>query len=419
MFTISRQFHSRFAPSTRIPFIPESIVSPIHDCDSRTLTAAAAPTPKASRRLLPLGLALAIVGGLVGCKSPGMKLEARPDTKERSENMNGMQVTLRALTPQVVQAQAGPMPAPEDLDGLVSTAPKPYRVGPQDILLVTVWEHPEIAVAAGPYRTDSTSGTVVEENGEIYFPYCGKVHVAGMTTGEVRDVVTARLGRVFRNPQVDVKMIAFRSQKVYVGGEVRNPAVYPVTDVPFTLAQAVNYAGGILPTGDDTRFRLNRGNRSWVLNFPAIMASGGQAGQILLQDGDSLQVPNVNEEPVYMMGELFKPGTQPLLHGSLSLARAISEAGGLSNTTADATSVYVIRPGTVANAVTVYHLDARNPASMVLADKFALNPHDIVYVDAGSLVRFSRVMNLLMPTISAVTQGAQLATQYYYFRKNY
>jgi len=406
-------------PQCAGPSSLENIVSPTKDCDSRTTTLRGASPAKANHRWLPLGLALAALGAAVGCQSPGMKMVPHADTRDKPMDMNGLSVTLRTLSPQVVRTQVAPAPEAGDLDGLLSPAPKPYRVGPQDILLVTVWEHPEIAVAAGPYRTDATSGNVVEEDGGIYFPYVGKVHVSGMTTGEIRDAITTRLSKVFRNPQVDVKMIGYRSQKVYVGGEVRNPAVYPVTDVPYTLAQAVNSAGGFLPTADDTRLRLNRGNRSWILNFPAIMASGSRMGEILLQDGDTLQVPNASEEPVYIMGEVIKPGTQPLVHGNLSLARAISEAGGLVATSADATSVYVIRPGANINAVTVYHLDARNPAAMVLADKFALNPHDIVYVDAGSLVRFNRVMNLLMPTISAASSAASLATQYYYFRKAY
>jgi polysaccharide export outer membrane protein len=304
------------------------------------------------------------------------------------------------------------------LDGLVSTKPQPYRIGPQDVLLATVWDHPEISLPMGPNRSDSSYGNLVDEGGYIFFPYVGKLKVSGLTTGEVRDALTAQLAKSLRNPQVDVKVLVYRSQKVYVGGEVRNPAVYPVTDVPFTLAEAVNRAGGFLPTADDSRLVLTRGSQSWRLNFHKVLASSGRLGQILLQDGDTLQVPNSSEEPVYLMGELVRPGNVPLTRGNLSLAKAISEAGGIQVASADATSIYVIRAGGAANAVDVFHLDARNPASMVLADKFALNPRDIVYVDAGTLVRFSRVMNLLLPTIAATTNSALAAAEVRYFVKN-
>ena len=51
----------------------------------------------------------------------------------------------------------------------------------------------------------------------------------------------------------------------------------------------------------------------------------------------------------------------------------------------------------------VFHLDAYNPVAMVMADRFALQPRDVVYVDAGTLVRWNRVVNLLLPTTSLLT----------------
>ena len=140
-------------------------------------------------------------------------------------------------------------------------------------------------------------------------------------------------------------------------------------------------------------------------------------GQVLLKDGDSLQVPSTQENPVYMLGELVRPGTLPLIHGNLTLAKAISDAGGIQGMTADARSIYVIRQGDAARAVDVYHLDARNPTAMVLADRFQLNPRDIVYVDAGTLVRFNRVMSLLLPTVTTVNSTALTIAESDYFLK--
>ncbi|MDP1831448.1 MAG: polysaccharide biosynthesis/export family protein [Geothrix sp.] len=344
-----------------------------------------------------------------------MKMTMRPNKREAPVEVDGLSLTLRSVTPQLLNAQVARAPEALDLGGLVAEKPQPYRIGPQDVLLVTVWDHPEISLPMGPNRSDSSYGNLVDEAGFIYFPYVGKLKVSGLTTGEAREALTAQLAKSLRNPQVDVKVLVYRSQKVYVGGEVRNPAIYPVTDVPFTLAEAVNRAGGFLPTADDSRMVLTRGTRSWKLNFHKAVAAGSRLGPILLQDGDTLQVPSASETPVYMMGELTRPGNVPLVHGNLSLAKAISEAGGIQVASSDATSIYVIRAGGSANAVDVFHLDARNPASMVLADRFALNPRDIVYVDAGTLVRFNRVMNLLLPTISAATSVGLTAAQIDYF----
>jgi len=204
-----------------------------------------------------------------------------------------------------------------------------------------------------------------------------------------------------------------------VGGEVKAPAVYNITDVPFTLAEAVNRAGGFLPSSDDSRLMLTRNDQTWILDFQSLMIQGNRIGKIYLKDGDSLYVPNSLEAPVYLLGEVKMPGTMPFLHGNLSLANALTNAGGILGTSADARSIYVFRQGKAANAVEVFHLDARNPTSMVLADRFRLNPRDIVYVDAGTLVRFSRVMELLLPTVSAVTSAAVAEANVTYLRRAY
>lgn len=368
-----------------------------------------------TRRSMCIALGLALM--FSACTAPGMKLNVRPGARATTTQMDGLSVTLHPLDPKLVKARSARVIQPNTLSDLMVEKVPPYRVGPQDILLVTVWDHPEITLPLGQFRTDAATGMVVDEDGHLYFPYVGKVKVGGLTTSQVREALTSQLGKVLQRPQVDVKVLAYRSQKVYVGGEVKTPAVYTVTDVPFTLAEAVNRAGGFLPTADDSRLILIRGDRSWRLDFQALMAAGNRIGQILLKDGDSLHVPNGLEEPIYMLGELVRPGTKPMIHGNLSLAQAISDAGGIQGVSADARSIYVIRQAGAPNAVDVYHLDARNPTAMVLADHFPLNPRDIVYVDAGTLVRFSRVMAMLVPTVSTVTSVALTATQARYFAR--
>lgn len=368
-------------------------------------------------RWLSLWSILGVLLTLSACTSPGMKLNVKPGRHEKTTQMDGLNITLHPLNTEALNAQRPRTLDPTAAELLLTAQVPPYRIGPQDVLLVTVWDHPEITLPLGQFRQDSTSGIVVDERGEIYFPHVGPFKVAGQTTSQVRDALTSRLSKTLQSPQVDVKILAYRSQKVYVGGEVKNPAVYNVTDVPFTLAEAINRAGGFLPTADDSRLVLTRGNQAWQLNFQALLTSGNRIGQVLLKDGDSLHIPNGLENPIYMLGELVRPGTLPLVHGNLSLAQAITETGGIQGTSADARSIYVIRQASSANAVDVYHLDARNPTAMILADRFALNPRDIVYVDAGTLVRFNRVMGLLLPTVTAVTTTAVAAGEVRYLSR--
>ncbi len=379
---------------------------------------ASAPGPVAPIRPKSLHrwLAPAFTLLCLGCAAPGMKLDVKASNAASTSTVDGMKVTLRPLDPQTLKAQSSKAMDAAALSPLLVDKVPAYKVGPQDVLIVTVWDHPEITLPLGQYRQDNASGMLVDEEGMLFFPYVGKLSVSGLTTTQIRDALTTRLSRVLQNPQIDVKVLAYRSQKVYVGGDVKSPALYNVTDVPFTLSEAINRAGGFLPTADDSRLVLTRGNQSWVLNFQQLVSQGNRIGQILLKDGDSLNVPNTQEEPVYAMGEVARPGTLPMIHGNLSLAQAISNAGGIQGLSADARSIYVIRRGNAPDEVEVFHLDSRNPTGMVLADQFALRPRDVVYVDAGTLVRFSRVMSMILPTVSAITSTALTESQIRYYR---
>ncbi len=369
--------------------------------------------PRASRfpALLATLSIISMAFLLTACRAPGMKMDLSGLDKDSTVRMNGQQVTLRPLNAQTVLAYGTPTPAVAGIDllDLLVAKVEPYKVGPQDIVLVTVWDHPEITLPLGQFRTDAATGMVVDEEGYLYFPYIGRVKIGGFTITQVREILTQKLDKVLQRPQVDVKVVVFRSQKIYVGGEVRNPATYTVTDIPFTLSEAINRAGGFLPTADQSRLVVSRGDRTWTLNFQDLQSRDNRLDQILLKDGDSILVNHRDESTVYLMGEVRTPSSIPTRNGRLSLAQALSEAGGIANLSADARSIYVLRRGKADNTVDVFHLDAYSPVAMVMADRFALQPRDVVYVDAGTLVRWNKVMTLLLPTTTLITSVPSVA----------
>jgi polysaccharide export outer membrane protein len=109
------------------------------------------------------------------------------------------------------------------------------------------------------------------------------------------------------------------------------------------------------------------------------------------------------------MGEVNKPATiLPMRDGKLSLSEALSQAGSFNPNTADAKQTFVIRNST-SDKPEIYHLDTTSPVSMLLANQFELQPKDVVYVDNNSLVRFNRVLTLLLPAINAGVTAALLA----------
>jgi polysaccharide export outer membrane protein len=124
-------------------------------------------------------------------------------------------------------------PAPSKaLQALISTYNSQIAAG--DVLTITVWEHPELTIPAGSFRSAAESGTEVKADGTIFYPYAGRLEVKGLTTAEVSAVVRTRLASVIRNPQVDVRVADFRSQKVFLSGALNQPGNLPITNVPLT-----------------------------------------------------------------------------------------------------------------------------------------------------------------------------------------
>ncbi|TKC91164.1 sugar ABC transporter substrate-binding protein [Trinickia terrae] len=282
----------------------------------------------------------------------------------------------------------------------------PYQIGPGDVLQITVWDHPELAAALGqPNASTATSdaipGFLVDEQGNIQFPYAGSVHVAGENVAQIQRTIVSRISKVYKSPEVTVRVASFRSGTIYVDGEVRLPGALTVNDIPMTLSQAVGRAGGYTGNADQSQVELVRGDKTYPLNIAEMIRSGHNPNEIVLKNGDLVRVSSRDEHGVYLMGEVNKPATiMPMRNGTLTLAEALSQAGSLNPNTAEAKQLFVIRDSTGDNPQ-IYHLDATSPVSMVLANQFYLQPKDVVYVDNGALVKFNRVLNLFLPAINA------------------
>lgn len=291
------------------------------------------------------------------------------------------------------------------------TPSQAYRIGAGDVLAIVVWEHPELGMSTMGTDKNATPGYLVGDAGDIQFPYLGKFRVTGMTESEAYTAITRALGRIIRNPQVTLRVQDYRSQRVYIDGEVKTPGVYSVTDLPMSLPEALNRAGGALTNSDLSRLQLNRKGKQHLINMSALVAKGVNPNSILLQAGDMLRVPGRDESKVYIIGEVSKPLALPLQNGRMTLNAALGEAAGVSPITGNARQVYVIRTrADAANGAqpAVYHLDAKSPTALILAEQFELQPKDVVYVDASSLANWNRVISLILPSAALLKTSRDL-----------
>ncbi len=218
-----------------------------------------------------------------------------------------------------------------------------YAVGPGDVLKIAVFDVPEL---------DRTAR--VAESGEITLPLIGSVEVAGLTVQGVHDRLTALLGHRFVvDPQVDVRVETFASQRVAVMGRVEKPGVYSLSRSASRIVDLVGQAGGVSAqaarrielypveerpaargatseavAGKDATLAALRGRKPIVIDLFDLMNLSDPVSTLALRDGDVVFVPDQGN--FFVGGEVKRPGKYGLSETS-TLITAIAEAGGLGD----------------------------------------------------------------------------------------
>lgn len=397
---------------------------------------AAARTDQLRGRILAATLLPGLAALLGACTmAPGMSFQSQsgplPDAARATQpssvgtipelpSIKGVQSvtpdSLVEITGTLIDAQqaARPQGVPQEVRALFDK-PRAYVLGPGDVLSIVVWGHPELnmpalQVTSGVDTAGSNAvvtGYTVDARGMVQFAFVGMVPVAGLTEADARELLARRLSEYVRNPQITLRIQAYRSKRVYLDGAVQSPGLQIINDVPMTLPEAINRAGGFTATADRSWVALTRGDKTVRINLPDLIAKGGNPSDILLRDGDLVRFYAATDSKVFVLGEVARASTLTLNNGKLSLNQALGDAGGVSQYSGDARHVYVVR-GDNGNKPVVYHLDASTPSAMALADGFSLQANDVVFVDASALVRWSRVVNLLLPTAQTATVGRAL-----------
>jgi polysaccharide export outer membrane protein len=214
-----------------------------------------------------------------------------------------------------------------------------YIVGSNDVLGVKVFG-----------EADLSSQYSVDGDGTISFPFLGRVPVSGKTVQEIEFALTKLLADGYLSkPQISVVITSYRSRAIYVLGEVRNPAKY-IIEGQTTLLEVIAQAGSFTPNAAQTinLLRYKDGMVGVAAGAPVTpgdprgaeilkinredLAQGRLQANILLQDGDTIIVPQA--EKFYVMGFVKQPGTF-VLQPDMTVRQAIAVAGGLTERGSD------------------------------------------------------------------------------------
>lgn len=366
-----------------------------------------------------------------GCAyAPGMQLKAGPGffTFTRlTEPVEEDDYILVPVTKHVVEslelehlkAESLTMESKIPAEWIIDTQNYDYQVGFPDILQIVVLGHPELNIAAttsdskGATETDGATSTEgaegisvrVSSDGTILLPVVGAITVAGKSIDDIKKLVTHALMPYIRVPLVDVMVTSFRSKKVQVVGEVKEPKDVAITDVPLRLVDGINAAGGPGPSAALDNVQVFRQGRQIRLSLLHIYDLARSEENILLQDGDVVNVKNA--ENIFIMGEVKRSGLMPLESRGLTLLTALQSSGGFDQNSANASKVMVLRQGK--DKPLVYYLNANEPEQLLLSIRFPLQQSDVVYVSTSEIYQVGKIMRtILLPVQYGMSAGTMM-----------
>lgn len=219
-------------------------------------------------------------------------------------------------------------------------AARDYVVGSQDVLIITSYD-----------QADLSGKFTVEADGTFTYPLTGRVHAGGLTLREVEAELKQQLIEqgFFRKPQITVAIEEYKSQKIFIVGEVRRPGAYPLSG-DMRLIEALALAGSTLPTASGEAVIVRASNQAVIVDSseqsdpdpPAWkdaaqnvirvnlrdLENGVLSQNLPLRGGDTIFV--LRAENVFVFGQVKNPGAYPL-HPNTTVLQALSLAGGVTD----------------------------------------------------------------------------------------
>ena len=251
-----------------------------------------------------------------------------------------------------------------------------YRVGAEDVLIITVYEEEDL----------SRDAVRVSGDGYISFPLIGRIMISKLTTSEIEELIKLKLAenQYLLDAHVSVMVKEYNSQRFLVLGAVNSPGSYSLSAKERVL-DAISRAAGVNLEQASKRAMIIRmldaeteNERKVVINIDlnSLLAKGDQISNLCLMDKDLLYIPTA--EHIYIIGQVNSPGSYTMPEGEITLVGAIGMAGGFTRIAAR-NKTRIIRLEDGVEKIIEVKVDAITKAGKKIQD-VPINPGDVIVV---------------------------------------
>ena len=247
--------------------------------------------------------------------------------------------------------------------------------------------------------TDDLDGVYkLDQQGMVDLPFIGKIKLSELTLTEAQNLLLQIIESFYKNPDLQIGIEEFNSNKVYIVGAVRNQTTISLNEQPLSLIEAAIQAN-FNPSAEDKLFGtsglLRREGKVYKINLTNTFKNKDEKENFYLKRNDVIFIDK-NSNSIHVFGEVTKPGTY-FPDMNYSLTELVSSVG-INQLTANAKKVYVIREKLETFLeVDVFQLDIRNPINLIAGKKFKVKKGDIIFIPPAEITKWNRTISLLLP----------------------
>lgn len=286
----------------------------------------------------------------------------------------------------------------EVLNKFEATPETSYQIGEGDEITVETFDHPEL-----------TAKHIVGPDGAITMPIVGSINIANLSRDAAAEKITKSYDEYYNHLAVTVRVDRYVSNRVYILGRVSSPGALQF-DNPPTLLEAIMRAGG-LPVGGTgsekaalTRLAVFRGRDQVVwIELKKLLTEGNLELNIRLKRNDLIYIPDSDDQLVYILGEVNRPGAYHLTP-DMTFLDLLGQGGGMTKD-ASIETLYVVRPRDGTSRIIDFKQIVKNKQNL----NVSLEEGDVLYVPERKLAKFNYVIEKVSPFFSTLFLGKALS----------